>query len=87
MYTLYIIFSEKLKNYIPKIVDIILIWAVYPRYPKYLYYLIRDLLIFFLDIIMITFNIIFSKLNFIFNIGAFINVSCFYIVKGVVYPM
>ena len=84
---MYIIFLEKLGNYTPEIMDIILIWAVYPRCLKYLYYLIRDLLIFSLDIVIIAFNIIFFKLNFIFNTKISINVFCFYMIKDIIYPM
>ena len=87
MHVLHIIFLKKLKNYTPKIVDIILIWAVYPRYSKYLYYLIRDLLAFSLNIIIITSNIIFSKLDFVFNARTSINISYFYIIKGAIYPI
>ena len=65
----------------------ILIWTVYSRCPKYLYYLIKDLLIFFLNIIIIASNIISSKLGFIFNIKVSINVSCFYIVKNIIYSI
>ena len=36
---------------------------------------------------MIIFNIISSKLNFIFNIKIPTNVSCFYIVKNIIYPI
>ena len=84
---MYIIFLERLGSYIFKIIDIILIWAVYPRCPKCLYYLIRDLLASSLDVVMIASNIISFKLGFISNAGVFINISYFYIIKNIVYPI
>ena len=85
MYILYIIFLEKLRSYISEIINIILTWAICSKYFKYLYHLIKDLLIFFLDAVMIASNIISFKLNFIFNAGIFINIFYFYIIKDTAY--
>ena len=63
----------------------ILIWVIYFKYPKCLYYLIKDLLLSSLNIIVIISNIIFFKLNFIFNTKTSINISYFYIVKNIIY--
>ena len=87
MHVLYVIFLEGLGSCTPEIMDIILIWIAYPRCPKRLCYLIKDLLVFFLDIVMIASDIIFSELGFVSNIKVSINVFCFCMVKGVAYPM
>ena len=67
--------------------DIILIWTIHSKYPKCLYYLIKDLLAFFLDTVIITSNIIFFKLDFVFNAKTPINISYFYMVKNIIYPI
>ena len=85
IYISHIIFLKKLGNYIFKIINIILIWTIYLKYFKYLYYLIRDLLVSFLNIVIIVFNIIFSKLDSIFNVEISINIFYFYIVKDIIY--
>ena len=85
MHTLHIIFLKKSGNYISKIINIILIWVIYFKYSKYLYYLIKNLLTFFLDVVIIVFDIIFFKLDFISNTEVFINVFYFYMVKNIIY--
>ena len=87
IYISHIIFLEGLRNCIFGIIDIILIWAACFRCFKYLYYLIKDSLVFSLNIVIIIFNIIFFKLNFVFNAGVFINIFYFYIIKNTIYSI
>ena len=87
MYASHIIFLEGSRSCTPEIMDMILTWATHPRCSKCLYHLIRDLLIFSLDIVVITSNIISFELGFIFNVGVSTNTSCFYIIKNIIYPM
>ena len=87
IYILYIIFLEGLRSYIPKIINIILTWAARLKYSKYLCHLIRDSLVSSLNTVMITSNIISSKLDSISNAKTSINASYFCIIKDIVYPI
>ena len=83
----HIIFSEGSGNFTPGMVDMILIQAVYPRYPKYLCHLIRDSLAPSLGTVIVPSDIISFKLDFVFNAGVPINAFCFCIVKDTAYLM